>query len=89
MRFQLFDFGFSILVGLGLCYADEAVFSQLFPNAMKTTTIEQPSLRQDISSKLFDTKFDLFNDIELDDLENLMNIKLAQGLQSDIEFSGF
>ena len=89
MRFRTFDFGFSILVGLGLGSADEAIFSHIFPNAMKTTTIEQPSLRQDLTSKLFDTKFDLFHDIELDDLENIMNIELAQGLQSDTEFSYF
>jgi Tfp pilus assembly protein PilO len=83
MRFRILDFGFSILVWLGLGSAYEAVFSQ---NAIKTTTIEQQSLRHDLTSKLVETSFDILNDIELDDLESIIN-KFTQGLPSDTEFS--
>jgi hypothetical protein len=89
MLSQIFDFGFSILVSLGSSFANEAVFSQIFPNGMKTATIEQQSLRQDITSNLLETSFDVLNNIELDDLENIMTTEFAQGLPSDIEFSGW
>ncbi len=82
MRFRILDFGFSILVWLGLGSAYEAVFSQ---NAIKTTTIEQQSLRHDLTSKLLETSFDILNGIELDDLESIIN-EFAQGLPSDTEF---
>jgi hypothetical protein len=82
MRFQILDFGFSILVWLGLGSAYEAVFSQ---NTIKTTTIEQQSLRHDLTSKLVETSFDILNGIELDDLESIIN-EFAQGLPSDTEF---
>ncbi|MDZ7991649.1 MAG: hypothetical protein RM022_029690 [Nostoc sp. EfeVER01] len=84
MLSQILDFGFSILVSLGSSFANEAVFSQIFPNAIKTTPIEQP-LSHDLTSKLLETSLDILNDIELDDLETIMN-KLAQGLPSDTEF---
>ncbi len=85
MRFRILDFGFSILVWLGLGSAYEAVFSQIFPNAIKTTTINQQSLRHDLTSKLLETSFDILNDIKLDDLESIIN-EFAQGLPSDTEF---
>lgn len=82
MRFRILDFGFSILVWLSLGSAYEAVFSQ---NAIKTTTIEQQSLRHDLTSKLLETSFHILNGIELDDLESIIN-EFAQGLPSDAEF---
>ena len=88
MRFRIFDFGFSILVSLGLCFANKAVFLEIFPNGRKTTTIEQQSLRQDITSKFFETSFDILNNIELDDLESIIN-EFAQGLPSDVELNPF
>lgn len=86
MQFRILDFGFSILVWLGLGSAYEAVFSRIFPNAIKTTTIEQQSLRHDLTSNLLETSFAILNDIELDDLESIIN-EFAQGLPSDTEFS--
>lgn len=88
MRFRILDLGFSILVWLGLGSACKAVFPQTFPNAIKTTTIEQQSLRHDLTSNLVDTSFDILNDIELDDLESIMN-ELAQGLPSDTESDAY
>ena len=38
MRFRILDFGFSILVWLGLDFTNEAVFLEIFPNGRKTTT---------------------------------------------------
>jgi hypothetical protein len=86
MRFRILDFGFSILVWLGLSSAYEAVFSRIFPNAIKTTTIGQQSVRHDLTSKFLETSSDILNDIELDDLESIIN-EFAQGLPSDTEFS--
>ncbi|KAB8313852.1 hypothetical protein SD81_040440 [Tolypothrix campylonemoides VB511288] len=85
MRFRILDFGFSILVWLGLGSAYEAVFSQ---KAIKTTTIEQQSLRHDLTSNLLKISFDILNGIELDDLESIIN-EFAQGLPSDTEFGAF
>jgi hypothetical protein len=84
MRFRILDFGFSILVWLGLSSAYEAVFSKIFPNAMKTTTIEQQSSRQDFASKLFENSSNVLDNIELDDLGSIIN-EIAQGLPSDTE----
>lgn len=84
MRFRILDFGFSILVWLGLGSAYEAVFSRFFPNAIKTTTVEQQSLRHDLTSNLLETSFDILNGIELDDLESIIN-EFAQGLPSDVD----
>jgi NOL1/NOP2/fmu family ribosome biogenesis protein len=89
MLSQILDFGFSILVSLGSSFTNEAVFSQISPNGIKTATIEQQSLRQDITSNFLETSFDVLNNIELDDLENIMTTEFAQGLPSDIEFSGW
>jgi hypothetical protein len=58
-----------------------------FPNAMKTTTIEQQSLRHDLTSKILEDTFDILNDIELDDLESIVKTEFAQGLPSDTEFN--
>lgn len=85
MRSRILDFGFSILVSLGLGFANEAVFLEIFPNGRKTTTIEQQSLRHDLTSKFLQTSFDILNGIELDDLESIIN-EFAQGLPSDTEF---
>jgi hypothetical protein len=85
MQFGILDVGFSILVGLGLGSAYEAVFSRFFPNTIKTTTIEQQSLKQDLTSNLLEIGFDILNSIELDDLESIIN-EFAQGLPSDTEF---
>ncbi|BAY50430.1 hypothetical protein SAMD00079811_80590 (plasmid) [Scytonema sp. HK-05] len=85
MRFRILDFGFSILVSLSLSFANEAVFLEIFPNGRKTTTIEQQSLRHDLTTKFLQTSFDILNGIELDDLESIIN-EFAQGLPSDTEF---
>lgn len=50
-----------------------------------TVTIEQQSLKEDITSYLLETSFDIFNDIELDDLESIMTTEFKQGLPSDTE----
>lgn len=89
MLYQILDFGFSVLILVGSDFANEAVFSQIFPNRMKTVTIEQQSLREDLISNLLDVSFDVLNNIKLDDLENIMTTEFAQGLPSDIEFSGW
>ncbi|GAA6618055.1 hypothetical protein [Scytonema sp. NUACC26] len=86
MRFRIFDFGFSILVWLGLSATYEAVVSKIFPNAMKTTTIEQQSSSHDFASKLFENSSNVLDNIELDDLGSIIN-EFAQGLPSDTEFS--
>lgn len=88
MRLRILNFGFGILVWLGLGSAYEAVFSQIFTNAIKTTTIEQLYLRHGLTSKLLETSFNIVNDIELDDLENIIN-EFGQGLPSDTEFNTF
>lgn len=88
MRSRILDFGFSILVWLGLGSAYEAVFSRISSNAIKTTTIEQQSLRHDLTNKLVEISFDILNGIELDDLESIIN-EFAQGLPSDTEFGAF
>jgi hypothetical protein len=54
-----------------------------------TVTTEQQSLRQDLTSCLLETSFDVLNDIELDDLESILSAEFAQGLPSDTEFSTF
>ncbi|MDZ7954254.1 hypothetical protein [Nostoc sp. DedQUE09] len=84
MLSQILDFGFSILVSLGSGLANEAVFSQIFPNGMKATTIEQQFLRQDITSNLIETSFDVLNNIELDDLESIMLTECTRGLRSEL-----
>ena len=89
MLSQILNFGFSILVSLGSGFANEAVFSQIFPNRMKTTTIEQQSLKQDLTNYFLETSFDMLNNIELDDLESIMTNEFAQGLPSDTEFGNF
>ncbi|PMB03464.1 hypothetical protein CEN49_23150 [Fischerella thermalis CCMEE 5273] len=86
MQFRILDFGFSILVWLGLGSAYEVVFSRIFPNAIKTATIEEQSLSHDFTSNLLETSFDILNGIELDDLESIIN-EFTQGLPSDTEFS--
>jgi hypothetical protein len=48
-----------------------------------TVTIEQQSLKQDITTYLLEISFDIFNDIELDDLETIMTTEFKQGLPSD------
>lgn len=88
MRFRILDFGFSILLWLGLGSACKAVFPQTFPNAIKTTTSEQQSLRDDLTSNLLETNFDILNGIELDDLESIIN-EFAQGLPSDTELPAY
>jgi len=85
MRFRILDFGFSILVWLGLGSAYEAVFLETFPNAIKTTPIEQQFLRHDLTSKLLETSFDILNGMELDDLESIINEFAQGGLSSDTE----
>ncbi|MBW4568766.1 MAG: hypothetical protein KME31_12285 [Tolypothrix carrinoi HA7290-LM1] len=85
MRFRILDLGLSILVSLGLGFANEAVFLEVFPNGRKTTIIEQQSLRHDLTTKFLQTSFDILNGIELDDLETIIN-EFAQGLPSDTEF---
>ncbi|KYC41644.1 hypothetical protein WA1_16485 [Scytonema hofmannii PCC 7110] len=84
MRFQILKFGFSVLVWLGLGSACEAVFSRVFPNVIKTTTIEQQSLSHDLTNNRPEISFDVLNDIALDDLESIIN-EFAQGLPSDTE----
>ena len=54
-----------------------------------TVTVEQQSLSQDLTSHLPETSFDIFNDIELDDLEIIMTTEFLQGLPSDTEFDVF
>lgn len=85
MRFRILDFGFSILVWLGLGSAYEAVFSRISSNAIKTTTIDQQSLLHDLTSNLKEISLDILNGIELDDLESIIN-EFAQRLPSDTEF---
>lgn len=85
MQYQILDFGFSILVSLGLGFANEAVFLEIFPNGRKTTTIEQQLLRHDLTSKLLETSFDILNGMELDDLESIINEFAQGGLSSDTE----
>ncbi|QSJ16085.1 hypothetical protein JYQ62_30655 [Nostoc sp. UHCC 0702] len=54
--------------------------------ATLTNTIEQQSLKQDFTTDLIETSFDVLNDIELDDLETMLTTEIAQGLSSDTEF---
>ncbi|MEC4811682.1 MAG: hypothetical protein SAK29_00095 [Scytonema sp. PMC 1069.18] len=89
MLFRILDVAFSILVLLGSGFSNEAVFSQIFLNELKTKTIEQQLLRQDLTSHLIEIGFNILNDIELDDLESIINHDFAQGLPSDTEFSVF
>jgi hypothetical protein len=86
MLFQILDFGFSIVISLGSSFANEAVFSQMFPNRMKTTTIGLQSSRLDVSSKDLESSFYILNNIEFDDLEIIMTTEFARGLPSDTEF---
>ncbi|TBR57038.1 hypothetical protein B4U84_26790 [Westiellopsis prolifica IICB1] len=85
MLFRILDFAFSILVSLGSGFANEAVYSKIFLNGMRTANIEVQSLEQEFNSNLVEKSFDVLNDIELDDLESMIN-ELAQGLPSDTEF---
>lgn len=86
MLSQILDSRCSITILLGLGLANETVFSQIFPNGIKTATIEQQSLRQNLTSNFLETSFDVLNDIKLDDLETIMTTEFAQGLPSDSEF---
>lgn len=88
MQFRILNFVFSILVWLSSGFVYEAVFSRIFPNVIKTKTIDQKFLRHDFTSNLLETNFDILNDIELDNLENIIN-EFGQGLPSDAEFSGW
>lgn len=58
-----------------------------------TTTInvttEQQSFNQYITSKLIEECLNESNDIELDDLELIIKVELAQGMPSDTELVGF
>jgi hypothetical protein len=87
MLFRILDFAFSILVSLGSGFANETVVSKIFPNGMRTATIEQQSLEKDISSNLLERSFDVLDDIELDDLESIITNEFSQGLPSDTEFN--
>ena len=89
MIVQILDLGFSILVSLESGLTNEAVFSQIFPNRMNTTNIERQSLKQDITSNLFEISFDVLDDIEFDNLESIMTTEFTQGLPSDTEFTPF
>ncbi|MBG1239683.1 hypothetical protein [Nostoc sp. NZL] len=86
MLSQILDFGFSIVASLGLGFSNEAVFSQIFPNGMKTAgIIEQQSLSQEFTNYFLESSFDMLNDIEFDDLESIITNEFAQGLRSDTE----
>jgi hypothetical protein len=87
MLSQILDVGFSILISLGSGIANETVFSEIFANKMKTTSIEQQSLRQDLSNNHLEASFHIFNEIKLDDLESIMTNEFEQGLPSDTEFA--
>ncbi|MBD2562174.1 MULTISPECIES: hypothetical protein [Nostoc] len=86
MLSQILDFGFSIVISLVLGFCNEAVFSQMFPNRIKTATIGLQSSRLDVTSKHLETSFYILNNIEFDDLESIMTTEFAQGLPSDTEF---
>ncbi|BAZ70772.1 hypothetical protein NIES4106_55690 (plasmid) [Fischerella sp. NIES-4106] len=87
MLVRILDFAFSILVSLGSGFTNEAVFSKLLPNEIRTATIEHQSLEQHISKNLLEKSFDVLNDIELDDLESIITNEFSQGLPSDTEFN--
>ncbi|MBD2732022.1 hypothetical protein H6G96_38650 [Nostoc sp. FACHB-892] len=89
MLVRILDFGFSILLSLGSGIANEAVFSHISPNRVKTTSIEQQSLKQDLTSNFFEASFDLLNNIKFDDLESIITNDFAQGLPSDTEFGSW
>lgn len=86
MLLQILNFGSSILGSLKSSLTNKAVFSQIFPNRIKTTTIEQQSLRQEFTSYFFETSFDMLNDTKLQDLKSIMTNEFVQGLPSDTEF---
>lgn len=89
MRFRILNFGLWTLAWLGSAFTIEAVFSRIFPNTAKTTTIEQQSLKQDLTSNFFEVSFDLLNDIKVEDLENIITNEFGQGLPSDTEFGAY
>ncbi|MFN6536147.1 MAG: hypothetical protein RM021_007200 [Nostoc sp. EkiNYC01] len=85
MRFPILNFGLWTLVWLGSGFANEAFFSTIFPNKMKTTAIEQQSSRSDFSNWFLEADSDILKKIELDDLESIIANEFAQGLPSDTE----
>ncbi|BAZ48572.1 hypothetical protein NIES4103_11800 [Nostoc sp. NIES-4103] len=89
MLSQILHFGLWTLVWLGSVFPNEAVFSKIFPNNIKTTTIDQQSSEQDLTSNLLQISFDMLNSMKLDDLESIITNEFAQGLPSDTELNNF
>ncbi|YAF96448.1 MAG: hypothetical protein AB3A66_01795 [Nodularia sp. CChRGM 3473] len=61
-----------------------------------TDSIEQNSVKQNFTNKLFQTSFDvlessfnLLDEIEIDDLESFMATEFIQGLPSDTEMNAW
>ncbi|MFN6559521.1 MAG: hypothetical protein RMY28_006895 [Nostoc sp. ChiSLP01] len=89
MRFRILNFGFWTLVSLGFSFANEAVFSTIFPNKMKNTAIEQQSSKSENDNWFIEVSSGVFNQIGLDDLESIITNEFAQGLPSDTELDMF
>lgn len=89
MLSQILHFGLWTLVWLGSVFPNEAVFSKIFPNNIKTTAIDQQFSEQDLTSNLLQISFEMLNSMKLEELESIMNNEFAQGLPSDTEINSF